>query len=56
MDLEYYKKAFKMLRLANRGAKKAQEENRRLGLPNVYSIDGKTIFVLPNGEIRTEYP
>ena len=51
-----YKDTFKMLRLANRGAKKAQEENRRLGLPNVYSIEGKTIFVLPNGEIKTEYP
>jgi hypothetical protein len=30
MDEEYYKKAFKMLRLGNRGVKKAQEENRHL--------------------------
>jgi len=55
MDEEYYKEAFKMLRLANRGAKKAQEENRRLGLPNVYSIEGKPIFVLPDGKIKTEW-
>ncbi len=55
MDEVYYKEAFKMLRLANRGAKKAQEENRRLGLPNVYSIEGKTIFVLPDGKIKTEW-
>ena len=56
MDEEYYKRAFKMLRLGNRGVKKAQEENRRLGLPNVYAIEGKPVFVMPNGEIRTERP
>jgi len=56
MDEEYYKDAFKVLRLANRGAKKAQAENRRLGLPNVYAIEGKPIFVMPNGEIKTEWP
>ncbi|MDR2580030.1 MAG: hypothetical protein LBC85_03440 [Fibromonadaceae bacterium] len=55
MDEEYYKDAFKVLRLANRGAKKAQEENRRLGLPNVYAIEGKPVFVMPNGEIKTEW-
>jgi len=41
MDEEYYKKAFKMLRLGNRG---------------VYAIEGKPVFVMPNGEIRTERP
>jgi len=56
MGEEYYKEALKTLRLGNRGAKKAQEENHRLGLPNVYSIEGRTVFVMPNGEIRTEWP
>ncbi|MCL2261301.1 MAG: hypothetical protein FWC15_08125 [Fibromonadales bacterium] len=56
MDEEYYKEAFKVLSLANIGAKKAQEENHRLGLPNVYSIEGRTVFVMPNGEIKTEWP
>jgi len=56
MNEEYYRRAFKMLRLGNRGMKKAQEENRRLGLPNVYAIEGKPVFVMPNGEIRTERP
>jgi hypothetical protein len=55
MDDEYYKDAFKMLRLANIGARKAQEENRRLGLPSVYFIDGKPIYVLPDGSVKTEY-
>jgi len=56
MDSEFYEFAAKVTRLANRGAKKAQEENHRLGLPNVYSIEGKTIFVLPDGTVKTEYP
>ena len=56
MDVDLYEFAAKVMLLANRGAKKAQEENHRLGLPNVYSIEGRTIFVMPNGEIKTEWP
>ncbi|MDR3001833.1 MAG: hypothetical protein LBU89_11285 [Fibromonadaceae bacterium] len=55
MGEEYYKEALKTLRLANRGAKKAQEENRRLGLPNVYALEGKPIFVMPDGKIETQW-
>ena len=56
MDSSFYEFAAKITRLGNRGVKKAQEENRRLGLPNVYAIEGKPVFVMPNGEIRTEMP
>jgi len=35
--------------------KKAQENNRLNGLPNVYSINGKIVYELPNGEIVNEY-
>jgi hypothetical protein len=38
-------------RIGNIAVRKAQEENRRLGLPNVYSRNGKIIFEMPNGEI-----
>ena len=31
------------LRIANSAVHKAQEENRRLGIPNWYSIDGKIV-------------
>ncbi len=31
--------------------RQAQEENHRLGLPNIYSRDGKIIYEMPNGEI-----
>lgn len=45
----------KLLKIGNRAIKKAQENNRRKGIPNVYSINGKIIFQLPNGDITTQY-
>ncbi len=45
----------KILKLGNRAIKKAQENNRRNGIPNVYCINGKIIFELPNGELTTKY-
>ena len=45
----------KILKLGNRAVKKAQENNRKKGIPNVYCINGKLIFELPNGEITTKY-
>ena len=44
-----------LLKLGNRAVKKAQENNRKKGIPNVYCINGKLIFELPNGEITTQY-
>lgn len=45
----------KILKIGNRAIKKAQENNHKKGLPNVYSINGKIIFELPNGDITTHY-
>ena len=45
----------KLLKLGNRAIKKAQENNRKKGIPNVYCINGKIIFELPNGELTTQY-
>jgi hypothetical protein len=45
-----------LTRLGNRGVRKAQEENRRLGIPSVYYKYGKIYYQLPNGEITTEKP
>ena len=49
------KTAKKLLKIGNRAIKKAQENNRKKGIPNVYSINGKIIFQLPNGDITTQY-
>ena len=45
-----------VMRIANKAAEKAQEKNRRLGIPNVYARNGKPIFVLPNGKVTTKNP
>ena len=45
----------KLLKLGNRAIKKAQENNRKNGIPNMYCINGKIIFELPNGELTTQY-
>ena len=45
----------KILRLGNRAVKKAQENNLKKGIPNVYCINGKIVFELPNGEFTTKY-
>jgi len=44
----------KITRIGNRAVKKAQEENRRKGIPNVYYINGKIVFELPNGQLTTD--
>jgi hypothetical protein len=49
------KLADKITRIGNRAVKKAQCENIRLGLPNVYSINDNIIFVFPDGTVSNKY-
>jgi len=51
LESEIYERAFEFQRIGNEAVRLAQEENHRLGLPNVYGRDGKIIFEMPNGEI-----
>ena len=46
-----YGKADEFTRIGNRAVRKAQEESRRLGVPNVYSYNGILYYELPNGEL-----
>jgi len=55
MKNESYKLIDDITRIGNRAVKKAQEENRQKGLPNVYSINGKIVYALPDGSFTTEY-
>lgn len=48
---DIYKQTLEFLRIANRAAKRAQEENRKKGIPNVYSFNGHIYYELPNGEL-----
>ena len=45
-----------LIRLGNRGVRKAQEENHRLGIPNGYFKNGKIYYQLPDGEITSKEP
>ena len=40
-----------VVRIGNRAVRQAQEENHRLGLPNIYSRNGKIIYEMPDGNI-----
>jgi len=44
-------KVDEMTRIFRSAVRKAQEENRRLGIPNVYSINGHIYHEMPNGDM-----
>jgi len=51
-ELEQLAKEFKeIIEIGNRAVKKAQQENRILGIPNTYFVDGVTYYEWPNGEL-----
>lgn len=56
LSLESYKRTHEILRIGNRAVKRAQEENRKKGIPNVYSFNGHIYYELPNGELTKEDP
>ena len=56
LSLEAYKQTRDFLRIGNRAVKKAQEENRKKGIPNVYSYNRHIYYELPNGELTKEDP
>ena len=53
---DIYKETLDFLRIANRAVRKAQEENRKKGIPNVYAYNGHIYYELPNGELTKEDP
>ena len=56
LSLEAFKQTCEFLRIGNRAVKKAQEENRKKGISNVYSYNGHIYYELPNGELTKEDP
>jgi hypothetical protein len=51
LKIETYEKALEFQRIGNRAVREAQAENHRLGLPNIYSREGKIIYEMPDGTI-----
>ena len=46
----------KLLAIVNRAVRKAQDENRRKGIANVYVLNGNIVWQLPDGSITTVNP
>lgn len=51
LSLETYEQTIDVIRIGNAAVREAQAENHRLGLPNIYSRNGKIIYEMPDGEI-----
>lgn len=55
-DHETHAQAAAFDRILNRAVRAAQEESRRLGVPNVYSVGGTIYYEAPDGTLTTEDP
>jgi len=55
-NIEIYRRAILIERIGNIGVEKAIEENRRKGIPSVYSINGRIVYELADGTITELEP
>lgn len=55
-DAEITRKIERFNQIGSRAVRQAQEESRRMGVPNVYAIDGTLYWELSNGELSQTDP
>jgi hypothetical protein len=55
MDKKDFEWIFRSLRLANIGAAEAKETAHKKGIPYVATINGKPVYIIPDGKVRTSY-
>ena len=55
-DLATFTKVEEIIRIGRRAVRKAQEESRRQGVPNVYSVNGLLHYELPSCELTLTDP
>ncbi len=55
-DPDFVRQSAEIRRIGSRAVRRAQEENRRLGIPNAYFINGHTYYELPDGTLSLEDP
>lgn len=53
---EFRRQLEERVQVAQQAVLAAQEESRRLGVPNVYGMDGKVYYELPSGELSLTDP
>ncbi len=56
LTAETYATIDEIVRIGNRGVAKAQDDSRRLEVPNVYSINGRLYYETPTGELSAADP
>jgi len=56
LSIETYRQSSEFQRIGNRAVRKAQEENRRHKVPNVYAHNGTLYYELPNGRLTMVDP
>lgn len=56
ISAETYAAIDEIVRIGNRAVAKAQERNRRMGVPNVYSINGRLYYETLTGELSASDP
>lgn len=55
-DLNLYLKGFEIESIGNKAIKELQIDNKKKGIPLVYSIDSKIYYELADGTITTHSP
>ena len=55
-DPRFIRESIEIRQIGARAVRNAQEENRRLGIPNTYFINGRTYYELPDGTLSLEDP
>lgn len=55
-DLEVYQIGFEIAKIGNQAVKSVKNENKRLGVPLVYSRNGEIFYELPDGSITKRSP
>lgn len=56
LSIDTYRQAAEFQRIGSRAVRKAQEESRRLRVPNVYSHNRMLYYELPDGSLTTVDP
>ena len=54
--VETFRRADELVAVFRTAVRKAQEESRRLGVANVYSLNGQLYYELPNGDYSRQSP
>ncbi len=55
-DLELYRIGSEISEIGRRAINKVKDENKKLGVPLVYSRDGKIFYEMPDGTITNRSP